>query len=40
MANPEHKAEEQRIARWTDGIAIVGMSARFPGARNVQEFQE
>jgi phthiocerol/phenolphthiocerol synthesis type-I polyketide synthase E len=24
--------------RWSDGIAIVGMSARFPRSRNVQEF--
>src|SRR5580700_5956883 len=26
--------------RWSDGIAIVGMSARFPRSRNVQEFWE
>lgn len=25
-------------APWSDGIAIIGVSARFPGARNVREF--
>jgi hypothetical protein len=24
--------------QWHDGIAIIGMSARFPCSRNVQEF--
>jgi phthiocerol/phenolphthiocerol synthesis type-I polyketide synthase E len=26
--------------RWSDGIAIIGMSARFPRSRNVQEYWE
>jgi hypothetical protein len=26
--------------QWNDGIAIIGMSARFPRSRNVQEFWE
>jgi len=30
----------QGVGRWSDGIAIVGMSARFPHSRNVQEFWE
>jgi phthiocerol/phenolphthiocerol synthesis type-I polyketide synthase E len=28
----------QDACRWNDGIAIIGMSARFPRSRNVQEF--
>jgi phthiocerol/phenolphthiocerol synthesis type-I polyketide synthase E len=36
IAQPE---ESTRLAeRWSDGIAIIGMSARFPRSRNVQEF--
>lgn len=27
-----------RIVPWSDGVAIIGMSARFPRSRNVQEF--
>ncbi len=30
----------QAAAQWGDGIAIIGMSARFPRSRNVQEFWE
>ncbi len=30
----------QLADRWSDGVAIIGMSARFPRSRNVQEFWE
>jgi phthiocerol/phenolphthiocerol synthesis type-I polyketide synthase E len=30
----------QGDARWTDGIAIIGMSARFPRSRSIREFWE
>lgn len=33
-SRPTHSA----TAPWTDGIAIIGMSARFPQSRSVQEF--
>ena len=32
--------KEREISQWNDGIAIIGMSARFPRSRNVQEFWE
>jgi phthiocerol/phenolphthiocerol synthesis type-I polyketide synthase E len=32
--------ERKESRRWKDGIAIVGMSARFPRSRNVREFWE
>jgi phthiocerol/phenolphthiocerol synthesis type-I polyketide synthase E len=35
--NVDMKSNEQR---WRDGIAIVGMSARFPGCRSVGEYWE
>src|SRR5258708_9215914 len=34
----ENSPSSAKPAPWSDGIAIVGMSARFPGARNVREF--
>ncbi len=33
-----NSSSSARPAPWNDGIAIIGMSARFPGARNVREF--
>ncbi len=36
IAQPDQST--QSAGRWSDGIAIVGMSARFPRSRNVQEF--
>jgi phthiocerol/phenolphthiocerol synthesis type-I polyketide synthase E len=36
---PESKSV-QDAGRWNDGIAIIGMSARFPRSRTVQEFWE
>jgi phthiocerol/phenolphthiocerol synthesis type-I polyketide synthase E len=36
---PENKSI-QGAGQWNDGIAIIGMSARFPRSRNVQEFWE
>jgi phthiocerol/phenolphthiocerol synthesis type-I polyketide synthase E len=36
---PENKSV-QDAGRWDDGVAIIGMSARFPQSRNVQEFWE
>ncbi|HEX4066371.1 MAG TPA: SDR family NAD(P)-dependent oxidoreductase [Acidobacteriaceae bacterium] len=36
----QHSEPAQAAGRWSDGIAIVGMSARFPRSRNVQEFWE
>src|SRR5271165_3786404 len=32
--------EKDDLRRWDDGIAIIGMSARFPRSRNVSEFWE
>src|SRR5271165_3276702 len=41
---PEKKREitpaNEPTRLWADGIAIIGMSARFPRSRNVQEFWE
>lgn len=34
----QQEKSTQPAGRWSDGIAIVGMSARFPRSRNVQEF--
>jgi phthiocerol/phenolphthiocerol synthesis type-I polyketide synthase E len=36
----EQDESTQLAGRWNDGIAIIGMSARFPRSRNVQEFWE
>ncbi len=38
VGSPEEPT--QTAGRWSDGIAIIGMSARFPRSRNVQEFWE
>src|SRR3984957_2050030 len=35
---PTENKPVQDACRWNDGIAIIGMSARFPRSRNVQEF--
>jgi phthiocerol/phenolphthiocerol synthesis type-I polyketide synthase E len=41
MSRPFESAKPvHSTGRWSEGIAIIGMSARFPRSRNVQEFWE
>ncbi|HTD55320.1 MAG TPA: type I polyketide synthase [Silvibacterium sp.] len=40
MAVNNERESTRAVGQWNDGIALIGMSARFPRSRNVQEFWE